>query len=60
MIEDGEESSMTIAASPDDGTNVKERVHAAANMLELMSVHKTPLNIDRLCTFSTVFHIFKN
>ena len=51
MIEDGEESSMTIAASPDDGTNVKERGHAAANMLELMSVHKTPLNIDRLCTF---------
>ena len=35
MIEDGKDSSMAIAASPDDGTNVKERRPAAANMLEL-------------------------
>ena len=48
MIEDGKDSSMAIAASPDDGTNVKERRHAAANMLELTSVHKTPL---KMCTF---------
>ena len=41
MIEDGKDSSMAIAASPDDGTNVKERGHAAANMLELMRVQNT-------------------
>ena len=34
MIEDGEESSMTIAATPDDGTNVKDRRRAAANTVE--------------------------
>ena len=33
MIEDGKDSSMAIADRKDDGTNVKERVHAAANML---------------------------
>ena len=34
MIEDGEESSMTIATTPDDGTNVKETRCAASNMVE--------------------------
>ena len=43
MIEDGKESSMTIAITPDDGTNIKERRHAAANMLELIISGSTRL-----------------
>ena len=48
---------MAIAASQDDGTNVKEREHAAAYMFGLMSVHKTP---QKMCTFYAVFNISKH